>query len=108
MCLTCGCGNATSQNGDPLNITLSRLRLIAIRNNMTMDQVACNILATVRGLIDRNHPLGLDVIKAKVTREPGTTVARYVEVPEEERPFTAPTKRAKETREERKKEREEG
>lgn len=68
MCLNCGCGQFSNQHGDPLNITRSRLALIAAHNNSTMKEQAVNILATLLGYITEKEPREKDQIIVKITR----------------------------------------
>lgn len=80
-CLNCGCGEISNTHGDPLNITLGRLRLIAQRNKSTMKDQAVNILATIEGEIKKTKPRGSDEITVKLTRHvvKPKMEARYVE-----------------------------
>ena len=68
MCLNCGCGDISNTHGDPLNITISRFRLLALRNNSSMEKQAENIIATLRGAIKKTEPRGDDEIVVKVVR----------------------------------------
>lgn len=68
MCLNCGCGEFNNNHGDPLNITRSRLSLIASHNDSTMREQAKNILATLLGYIDEKSPLKDDKIEIKLSR----------------------------------------
>lgn len=68
MCLNCGCGEISNTHGDPLNITWSKLRLIAERNNSSMKDQAVNILATLLGYIKKTEPRGEDEITVRITR----------------------------------------
>lgn len=68
MCLNCGCGEMSTNHGDPLNLTLSRLALIATRNGITLKQTAVNILATLMGEISKKDPRGDDKIEVRLTR----------------------------------------
>jgi hypothetical protein len=82
VCLNCGCGNLTDNHGDSLNITLSRLRLIAQRNDSTMTKQATNIAATLFGEITKTKPLGDDKIEISFKRipaEPKPQEAKYVD-----------------------------
>ncbi len=60
MCLNCKCGQVSNTHEDPLNITLGRFRLMALRNHMSMEQMAISILATLRGVINSKEPGGDD------------------------------------------------
>lgn len=86
MCLNCGCGNWLDNQSDPLNLTLSRLRLMALRNNSTVEDQAKNILATVLGYITKREPLGYDEIKVKIERltKEAPTKATYIPVQNKE------------------------
>lgn len=79
-CCNCGCGDWTTNNGDPLNLTLSRLRLMALRNNSTVEDQAKNIIATVMGYITQREPLEYDEIKIDIKRlkKEAPTESRYV------------------------------
>jgi hypothetical protein len=80
-CLNCGCGIFHDNHGDPMNITRSRLSLIASHNDSTMREQAKNILATLLGYIDEKNPLKDDKIEINVKRikvKPETEV-KYVE-----------------------------
>lgn len=68
MCLNCGCGQLSNTHRDPLNITFGKLRLIAARNNSTMEAMAENIIATLRGKITGRRPRGNDEIVVRVVR----------------------------------------
>ena len=68
MCLNCGCGEPSNIHGDPLNITLGKLRLIALRNNSTMEKMAENIIATLRNIINKENPRENDQIVVGVFR----------------------------------------
>lgn len=87
MCLNCGCGILADNHGDPLNITLSRLQLIASHNESSATEQARNILATLDGKITRQNPLGDDKIEAKLKRIKQETKpkAEYVERTREKR-----------------------
>ena len=90
MCENCGCGQPSNTHGQPLNITYSRLKLVADRNNSTPLEQAINMVATLQGVISSTHPRGDDEITVKVTR---TKVkpkmeARYVERSKLTRPKT--------------------
>lgn len=64
-----------------MNITRSRLSLIATHNDSTMREQAKNILATLLGYIDEKNPLKDDKIEISVKRikvKPETEV-KYVE-----------------------------
>ena len=60
MCLNCGCGKPSDTHGNPLNLTMSRLKLTADRDGKTVKEAAMNIVATVLGKLDDRHPLGND------------------------------------------------
>lgn len=68
MCVNCGCGQLSNTHGDPLNLTVSRFRLIALRNHSSMEKQAENILATLRGILTPEKPRGDDDIIVKLTR----------------------------------------
>lgn len=68
MCLNCGCGKFNDNHGNALNLTRSRLSLIASSNDSTMREQAKNILATLLGYIDEKKPLGDDKIEIKLSR----------------------------------------
>lgn len=68
MCLNCGCGEISNTHGDPLNITIGKFRLIALRNDSSMEKQAENIIATLRGVIKKTKPRGDDEITVKVVR----------------------------------------
>lgn len=68
MCMNCGCGVFNDNHGDPLNITRSRLSLIAAHNDSSMREQAKNILATLLGYIDEKSPLKDDKIEISVKR----------------------------------------
>lgn len=68
MCLNCGCGEPGDNHGDPLNLTRSRLTLIATRNKSSLKIQAMNILATLLGDITKENPLGSDKMEVKLTR----------------------------------------
>lgn len=81
MCLNCGCGELNNNHGDPLNITLSRFRLVADRNHSTLKDQAVNILATLFGDIKKTDPRGkdkMDVKKIYRTRVKPEMEVRYV------------------------------
>jgi len=68
MCLNCGCGEVSNTHGDPLNITLGKFRLIALRNKSSMEKQAENIIATLRGVIKSDDPRGDDELVIKIVR----------------------------------------
>ena len=88
MCLNCGCGEPTTNHGDPLNITLSRLRLVAQRNHSTLYDQAVNILATLIGDIKKSNPRGKDKMEVKKiyrTKVAPKMEAKYVDRTREKR-----------------------
>lgn len=68
MCLNCGCGEPGNNHGFAMNITRSRLLLIAAHNNSSLKKQAVNMLATLLGYISEKEPLGDDKIEVRLTR----------------------------------------
>lgn len=95
MCLNCGCGEVSNMHGDPLNITLGKLRLIALRNNSTMEDQAENIIATLRGIISKEEPRGEDRIVAGVFRRKVKPKVEVQYVPRKERLFLRDSRKPK-------------
>lgn len=87
MCLNCGCGEISNTHGDPLNITLGKLRLIALRNKSSVEKQAENIIATLRGVIKKTEPRGEDEIVVKVVRHKIKPKMEVKYVPREPRNF---------------------
>lgn len=80
MCLNCGCGELSNNHGYAMNITRSRLAVIAHENLTSMEDQAINILATLRGEITTKKPRGDDKIVVTLKRIKGKpeTKAEYV------------------------------
>lgn len=56
MCLVCGCGHPYDNHGDAMNLTKSRLNLMASRNQISPLEAAENILGTIKGAITPENP----------------------------------------------------
>lgn len=87
MCLNCGCGHFSNTHGDPLNITLGKFRLIALRNQSSMEKQAENIIATLRGVIKAEEPRGDDEIVVKIVRHKVKPKIEVKFVPRPERTY---------------------
>ena len=87
MCLNCGCGEISNTHGDPLNITLGKFRLIALRNRSSMEKQAENIIATLRGVIKAKEPRGEDELVVKIVRHKAKPKMEVKYVPRETRTY---------------------
>lgn len=68
MCLDCGCGKLFDNHGNPLHLTIGRMKLIAKLNNKSLHQTALTILATLIGEINSRNPLGTDKLEGEPKR----------------------------------------
>jgi hypothetical protein len=48
MCLSCGCGEPDADHGDPRHITMQRLREAAEAAEISVEEAARNIAASVK------------------------------------------------------------
>lgn len=84
MCLNCGCGEINKNHGDPMNLTMNRLRLMSIRTGKTVEELAANIAATVFKKIAYDKPLRGDTILLKITRVPPKMGSQWIDKVKEE------------------------
>ena len=81
MCLSCGCGVADDDHGDPRNITLADLRSAAEAANITMLQLSVNLDQGItiqtpeeeelaRDVESMNHPLPSGQLSGRLESTP--------------------------------------
>lgn len=93
MCLSCGCGQVMVNHGDPLQLTYGRLLLVASRLGLKPEEVAINILATLRGEITFKNPRGEDSFDVRITRIEDPGKPGWVSPPVPNLPLSQPKKK---------------
>jgi hypothetical protein len=77
-------------------MTMSRLKLMADRNGISVRDAAINIVATALGKIDQRHPREDDNITVKITRTPPKTALKFAprtSPPQPPKPFVTRKKK---------------